>query len=911
MTTPITTKVQASFTPGSSVTIHAPWVDSLQVAGTLVAILRSDRGSYAAGMYVKDSDRWRFAMDLNDLCDTIPNYLFQIFLNVASDVSYSTDDLVFENGLELETQTVTAGTHVWVVASPFAAPGSGTGPQGPQGPEGPVGPQGPAGPQGSAGPQGPQGVAGINGDLYQTTSITSLTLDATTPKTVTIGTGLSYSVGQQILVANDAQHYFQGTVQSYNSTTGALVFVNEAQTGVGTFASWSVNLAGAVGAQGPAGPAGANGTNGATWYTGPTNPTTQGVNGDQYLNTATGDIFLKTNGTWAQTGNLKGPQGPQGSVGPTGAQGATGAVGPQGPAGPMGATGATGAQGSQGPAGPVGATGAQGPQGDPGPTGATGAQGPAGATGAQGPAGPTGATGATGAQGPQGPAGASGGVWFTGSGTPSAATGNNGDLYLNTANGDVYQKVSGAWTFEANISGPAGPQGATGSTGAAGAQGPQGPAGATGATGATGPQGPAGPTGAAGPQGPAGASGGVWYTGSGTPANTLGNNGDLYLNTTNGDVDQKVSGVWVFQENITGPAGPAGSTGAVGPQGPAGATGATGAQGPAGATGPQGPQGNPGPTGATGAQGPAGPQGSTGPQGPAGTNGTNGSTWYNGSGVPSAGTGVNGDYYLDDTTGDVYQKASGTWGVVANIKGPTGATGAQGPAGAAGPQGPQGPAGSSGSSAIYNTVSRYQAISTTGQEVNVTSSATVFTGLSWTLSGSTLTITDPNHTQTVGNMVIVRNTNVDYQFGLVTAVNGNQFSIASTATGPTSGSAGAYSMGLTFAYGQATGSITSGTLSAPAGFDIQLLSLRIHLAASTRAATNTFNLTVPAGFVNGAGGDSGTGDVNIPVQQVRQDSAGLSAVGNTITMDVGGSYATFQYGALPAVTTGIYILSQF
>ena len=55
-----------------------------------------------------------------------------------------------------------------------------------------------------------------------------------------------------------------------------------------------------------------------------------------------------------------------------------------------------------------------------------------------------------------------------------------------------------------------------------------------------------------------------------------------------------------------------------------------------------------------------------------------------------------GDYYLDDATGDVYKKSSGTYPVVANIKGSTGATGPSGAAGATGATGAMGPAGATG-----------------------------------------------------------------------------------------------------------------------------------------------------------------------------------------------------------------------
>lgn len=107
----------------------------------------------------------------------------------------------------------------------------------------------------------------------------------------------------------------------------------------------------------------------------------------------------------------------------------------------------------------------------------------------------------------------------------------------------------------------------------------------------------AGQTGPAGPTGPAGV-GAAWQQGAGAPGSGVGDNGDFYLNTTNGDIyGPKAAGAWgsvIFSI-------------AEGQQGPAGATGATGPQGPAGATGPAGP------TGATGAQGPAGVVAATAP----------------------------------------------------------------------------------------------------------------------------------------------------------------------------------------------------------------------------------------------------------------------------------------------------------
>lgn len=76
--------------------------------------------------------------------------------------------------------------------------------------------------------------------------------------------------------------------------------------------------------------------------------------------------------------------------------------------------------------------------------------------------------------------GGGGAEWFVGSGVPDDGTGTNGDLYLRTSNGDVYQKSAGTWGSPvANIKGPTG---ATGSTGATGAQGDAGPGVASGGT---------------------------------------------------------------------------------------------------------------------------------------------------------------------------------------------------------------------------------------------------------------------------------------------------------------------------------------------------------------------------------------------------------------------------------------------
>jgi hypothetical protein len=209
----------------------------------------------------------------------------------------------------------------------------------------------------------------------------------------------------------------------------------------------------------------------------------------------------------------------------------------------------------------------QGPQGPQGPTGSQGQAGPAGQQGIPGPQGSQGIQGPPGATGPQGLSFEPDAI-----GTLAQRANFNSQLqgfsYLATDQAQIYFRsgVSG-WT-----------------AGISWGQGPQGPAGT---------------------QGIAGAPGSIWRSGSGAPSNATGIDGDYWLNTANGDVLRRTSGVYSLQANIRGPQGAQGPQGSAGPTGSPGTPGTSGTQGPQGAQGPQGPQG---------------PQGQQGPQGPSNPN---------------------------------------------------------------------------------------------------------------------------------------------------------------------------------------------------------------------------------------------------------------------------------------------------
>ncbi|HGK3712288.1 TPA: G5 domain-containing protein [Streptococcus pneumoniae] len=131
----------------------------------------------------------------------------------------------------------------------------------------------------------------------------------------------------------------------------------------------------------------------------------QGKNGDKYINTETGDVYVKNNGNWDKEGNIKGPKGDKG------------------------------------------ADGAKGEKGDQGERGLTGAQG------------------AKGADDAVGRDGRDGKDVLNGKANPEAHQGKDGDKYVNTETGDVFVKNNGNWDKEGNIKGPKGDKGERGEDG--------------------------------------------------------------------------------------------------------------------------------------------------------------------------------------------------------------------------------------------------------------------------------------------------------------------------------------------------------------------------------------------------------------------------------------------------------------
>jgi collagen type VII alpha len=581
-----------------------------------------------------------------------------------------------------------------------------TGPLGPEGPEGPVGPEGPLGKRGPAGPAGPQGIPGPTG------------ADGPVGPKGPAGPAPTFKGHQPDMAAL--------TTAAPVGKDGDLWIVGDRWVAWSPAANAYIDQGPATGERGPQGVAGPVGPTGASiviqGHIDPQTPAftpTPAVGVNAAYPVVGGvppwlvsQLILQVPPVTARDGDLlvwlpADPNVP-GSVakwvnaGPvTGAQGVAGQSGPQGPAGP---------QGLQGPAGP------QGPQGLRGTNGKDGAG------------------------------------WSTGATNPQNPGATLGEHYLNLTNGAVWAWDGQQWTDTGvSLRGKDGKDGAAGhlvsdyrgdwmqgtayavgdivrtngslylavSPIAASTQAPPGTGweviAEKGDPGTAGKDGRDGTDGQPGTPGTAGTDGRTVWSGFAAPADTLGVDGDFYIDATAHEVyGPKTAGAWGAGTPLVGPKGEKGDAGSgvtikgtadsttapwppagvaagdmylLGTTNPAGITGQPGDGivwdgtawqnvGPVrGPKGDQGPQGVAGTNGADGAVGPKGDKGDPGIEGP---KGIDGASVVSGTGAPTAAAGKDGDIYIDLATGNVYApKAGGAWppqptGTVRGAVGPRG-----------------------------------------------------------------------------------------------------------------------------------------------------------------------------------------------------------------------------------------------
>ena len=138
------------------------------------------------------------------------------------------------------------------------------------------------------------------------------------------------------------------------------------------------------------------------------------------------------------------------------------------------------------------------------------------------------------------------------------------------------------------------------------------------------------------------------------------------------------------------------------------------------------------------------------------------------------------------------------------------------------------------------------------------SSGNIESGLSWTRSSTTLTVTSTAHGLTTGDYVVLRGFNVDYVYVSITSTGANTFTCTVTDTGATSGSDGAYVP----AFDVSSLSETALTIEAPSAGNCQLLSAQVFINSSD---TGTITVTVPSNALeNGAGENNSLDTRNVP-----------------------------------------------
>jgi hypothetical protein len=342
-----------------------------------------------------------------------------------------------------------------------------------------------------------------------------------------------------------------------------------------------------------------------------------------------------------------------------------------------------------------------------------------------------------------------------------------------------------------------------------------------------------------------------------------------------------------------------GGSGATGTSGTSGATGTSGTSGANGTSGSSGATGTSGTSGATGATGSSGTSGTSAPgitSGTSGATGTSGTSGANGSSGSSGTPGTPGSSGTSGANG-----SSGSSGAV----GSSGTSGATGTAGTSGTS-----AGGGGSSISYNNVSRYFVTGSgnfgTGDGPNMfaVSSATVYTGLSWTRSTTSLTIATTTATFSVGDCVVIRNANADNFYTTVTSVSaGVSFTVTTADSGGTSGAEAAYSAAIrTTAF---TAGAANVTITCPSGADVQILGLLIQ--TGDRANNGAVAITMPQSLTNGAGTDNAFGNQYFPVFRVQSNSGTVTAA--TMTVATASNFNIFTLAGMSSTPSQLLRLT--
>ena len=179
----------------------------------------------------------------------------------------------------------------------------------------------------------------------------------------------------------------------------------------------------------------------------------------------------------------------------------------------------------------------------------------------------------------------------------------------------------------------------------------------------------------------------------------------------------------------------------------------------------------------------------------------------------------------------------------------------------------------------------------------ILSTGTLYAGLSWSQSGTTVTVTSTAHGLTSGDYIVVRGGADSYLYANITSTGTDTFTYTSATSATTFGEDGAYVP----AFKLSSVTKTTVTIDEPSSGNTQLLSMTF----STEQVGGSFiTVTVPNTIENGAGGNTDLFDKNNPV--VSNAIAGATSTAAAVSFSTTSNFNQFKIEGLnPGVRNSI------
>tara|TARA_R110002153_G_scaffold187960_1_gene340938 strand:+ start:529 stop:1215 length:687 start_codon:yes stop_codon:yes gene_type:complete len=199
--------------------------------------------------------------------------------------------------------------------------------------------------------------------------------------------------------------------------------------------------------------------------------------------------------------------------------------------------------------------------------------------------------------------------------------------------------------------------------------------------------------------------------------------------------------------------------------------------------------------------------------------------------------------------------------------------------------------GGGGISTVLNNEVRYVAYNSS-QFVEIKNTGTLYAGLSWSQSGTTVTVTSTAHGLTNGDYIVVRGGADSYLYREITFIDVDTFTYTSATTATITGTDGAYvpaARVVSIDDDQAT-------IASPSAGDIQIGYIK-YINATTKFTTS-FDLTLPQGINNGVGGNNSFETQSPPTSIVFAGDGTYNSAATIQVKGIGGS--NFNVIQIPA-----------